>query len=52
MLGTTVLLTVQMEYITHPFGFSLKDISNCIGLGVIAGLIGDLVVGGAVKKTL
>ena len=41
-----------MEYITHPFHFTLSDISNCIGLGVIAGLLGDLVIGGTVKKTL
>lgn len=40
-----------MEYIIRPFGFDLKDISNAVGLGVLAGLIGDVCVGTAVKKT-
>jgi hypothetical protein len=41
-----------MEYIVEPFGYSLHDISNCIGLGVIGGLLGDLTVGYFLKKTL
>ena len=40
-----------MEYIVKPFGFSLRDISNAVGFGVIAGLIGDICVGTAIKKT-
>lgn len=40
-----------MEYIVKPFDFKLKDISNAVGLGVLAGLIGDISVGTAIKKT-
>jgi FLVCR family feline leukemia virus subgroup C receptor-related protein len=40
-----------MEYIVSPFGFKLIDISNAVGLGVLAGLIGDICVGTAIKKT-
>ena len=40
-----------MESFVAPFGFSMADQSNAVGLGVIAGLIGDLTVGTAIKKT-
>ena len=38
-----------MEYIVKPFDFKLKDISDAVGLGVLAGLIGDVSVGYAIK---
>lgn len=40
-----------MEYVVHPFDYSLEDISNCVVVGVISGLIGDITVGTIVKKT-
>ena len=39
-----------MEFIVQPYHFGLSEISNLIGLGVIAGLLGDLIVGTLVKK--
>lgn len=39
-----------MEYVVKPFGYKLSDISNVILVGVIAGLMGDVVVGSLVKK--
>jgi FLVCR family feline leukemia virus subgroup C receptor-related protein len=51
ILGTITLFTLQMEYIVKPFDFKLKDISNAVGLGVLAGVIGDVCVGTAIKKT-
>lgn len=51
ILGTITLFTLQMEYIVKPFDFQLKDISNAVGLGVLAGLIGDICVGISIKKT-
>lgn len=52
ILGSVLLLTVQMEYIVKPFGFSLNDISNTVLMGMVAGLIGDLSIGYVVKRTL
>lgn len=40
-----------MEYFINPFGMTPKDQSNAVGLGVLAGLIGDLCVGTAIKET-
>jgi FLVCR family feline leukemia virus subgroup C receptor-related protein len=40
-----------MEYIVKPFDFSLTDISNCILIGVMSGLMGDLIIGYIVKRT-
>lgn len=51
ILGSVLLLTVQMEYITKPFNFTLEDNSNTVLMGMVAGLVGDLSVGYAVKKT-
>jgi len=39
-----------MEYIVRPFGFTLEEISNLIGVGVVAGILGDIIVGGTAKK--
>ncbi|CAD8172373.1 unnamed protein product [Paramecium octaurelia] len=50
ILGPVLLLTVQMEFVVKPFGYNLEQISNVILVGVIAGLIGDVVVGSFVKK--
>lgn len=51
ILGSVTLFTLQMEYIIKPFGYTLSDISNAVGLGVLAGLLGDICVGLAIKKT-
>ncbi|CAD8159110.1 unnamed protein product [Paramecium octaurelia] len=51
ILGTITLFTLQMEYFISPFDYSLKDQSNLVLVGVIAGLIGDICVGTAIKKT-
>ncbi|CAD8051186.1 unnamed protein product [Paramecium sonneborni] len=51
ILGTITLFTLQMKYFISPFNYTLKDQSNLVLVGVIAGLIGDVCVGTAIKKT-
>ncbi|CAD8134606.1 unnamed protein product [Paramecium pentaurelia] len=51
ILGTITLFTLQMEYLISPFDYSLKDQSNLVFVGVIAGLIGDICVGTAIKRS-
>lgn len=51
LLGPVLLLTVQMEYVVKPFGFTLVEISNLVGVGVVAGLAGDILVG-SISKSL
>ncbi|CAD8051477.1 unnamed protein product [Paramecium primaurelia] len=50
ILGTITLFTLQMEYLIKPFDYTLMDQSNLVLVGVIAGLIGDICVGTAIKK--
>ncbi|CAD8071817.1 unnamed protein product [Paramecium sonneborni] len=50
ILGTITLFTLQMEYLIKPFDYTLMDQSNLVLAGVIAGLIGDICVGTAIKK--
>ena len=44
------LLNLQLEYILKPFDYSLTDISNLYAIGVVAGLLGDLLMGYSVKR--